>query len=263
MSRLILVYLSLVATFVGATACLAQQADVRGVFLASNPNNGWEYGFIDENGVFVAYNTTFDDGQGIAGWCLDRTPGPLGDITINYSDHPIDRYGVHWDPGQICANTPSPGISVVIRWHAPNDATVKVNATLTSQSPNTSADVSLSSDGQELADGEVGQTSSGSGTDGPHAASVGDGETGGQEEVTRSITTSVDAGDTVDIVITANPDQPSGHVGAVILIGSVNAQGVVTDKAKLGKRMPAKQAMLFGIDQWSNESEFDALLRRG
>ncbi|MCE5314447.1 MAG: hypothetical protein ABFD49_05405 [Armatimonadota bacterium] len=63
-------------------------ANVKSDFLSSNSNaSDWEVGFWD------------DDGQGIAGWCLDNCPGSEVGITMNYTDQPIAGYGVYWEPG--------------------------------------------------------------------------------------------------------------------------------------------------------------------
>ena len=70
--------LLLFAAFIISASAMVVTADVlqqvRADFLSANPNNGWKYGYVDKDGSFVAYNSTFDDGKGIAGWALDYCP---------------------------------------------------------------------------------------------------------------------------------------------------------------------------------------------
>lgn len=239
----------------------AQQPDVRAAFLASNPSNGWEYGFVNEDGDFVAYNSTFDDGNGIAGWCLDKCPGPLGAISINYSDHPIDEYGTHWEPGQICVLPPMNGLSAVIRWHSPGDATVKVDVTLTAENLTATAGMELSSDGQTLAEGQVGDVAND--TNNAHSASVPSSQSTLSDEISRSVVTSVDGGNTIDLVIKSGDEDCPGHIGAAIFISPAGPTVSSFNKASLGKHRPLKQANLFDVESWSSTSAFDALVRRG
>jgi hypothetical protein len=99
-------------------------------FLASNPNNGWTFGFLDKTGAFVAYNTTFKIDETTVGWCLDDMPGVFGDVTMCFSEKPLDKFGIQWETGQLCVN---PGLDcqgVVIRWTAPGPATLNISGRL-------------------------------------------------------------------------------------------------------------------------------------
>lgn len=150
--RLPLMILCVYVLCVGTTAF----ADAKSDFLSSNPNaGGWEVGFLDDDGDFVAYNTTFDDGQGIAGWCINNCPGPKGDVTINYTDRPIDRYGVHWEPGEVCVHTPLRGGGVVVKWTASDSATMAVDTKFTTQAYGVDAKVELWAGETKLLDEKV------------------------------------------------------------------------------------------------------------
>jgi len=67
----------LAALLVTVTPSFAQTSDLKTNFLASNPNNSWEYVFLNDNGEFIRYDTTFEAGDGIVGWALSNTPGFL------------------------------------------------------------------------------------------------------------------------------------------------------------------------------------------
>ena len=98
MARRMLMTLIVVLLLIAISALVVNAGilqSVRDSFCASNPNNGWEYGYVDKGGGFIPYNTTFDDGKGIAGWAYDYSPGPLGDVTINYTDQPIRSIGIY------------------------------------------------------------------------------------------------------------------------------------------------------------------------
>ncbi|MCX6345739.1 MAG: hypothetical protein NT018_11810 [Armatimonadetes bacterium] len=251
-----------------ATASIAQVMDVRARFLASNPNNGWEYGFINEEGSFVAYNTTFDDGQGIAGWTMDNTPGPMGDVTINYTDHPIDRYGVRWEPGQICVNSPMVGRGVVVRWHAPDSACVQIDTVLTAQSSDANANIQLQVDGDPVIEGNIGASAATDLTSNT-APSVSSSRSAASEvesdEFRNSTIVTVENGCEVDFVIASEIGSAPSHLGAVISISSVSPSGVRSSKASVGRKSPVREAGLFGLDKWLRSSSFDiiTLLRRG
>ena len=56
------------------------------------------------DGDFVEYNTPFTVCKGVVGWCLDRCPGPEGDVTLNITDSPIKYNGFTWLPGVLYVN---------------------------------------------------------------------------------------------------------------------------------------------------------------
>ena len=96
-------------------------------FLSSNPNsNGWSFGYLDENGVFVLYNTPFFVSENVAGWCADDCPGLWGDVTINFSNEAFDKFGVSWNSSQLVVNPSLNGREVVVRFESPTSANAKV-----------------------------------------------------------------------------------------------------------------------------------------
>ncbi|MCX6345474.1 MAG: hypothetical protein NT018_10460 [Armatimonadetes bacterium] len=264
MHRLFVVTLAAFAVVLSlATASIAQVMDVRAQFLASNPNNGWEYGFVNEEGSFVAYNTTFDDGQGIAGWTMDNNPGPMGDVTINYTDYPIERYGVRWEPGQICVHSAVVGQGTVIRWHAPDNARVQIDTVLTAQSSDANANIQLQVDGDPITEGNIGTSAANDSTasSGPNVLSA----EPESDEFHNSTIVTVENGCEVDIVVAPEIGSAPSHLGAVISISSVSPSGVRSSKASVGRKSPVREAGLFGLDVWLRSPSFDivTLLRRG
>jgi len=56
------------------------------------------------DGDFVEYNTSFTVCKGVVGWCMDRCPGPEGDVTLNITDSPIKYNDYTWLPGVLYVN---------------------------------------------------------------------------------------------------------------------------------------------------------------
>lgn len=136
-------------------------ADTKSDFLSSNPNtSGWTVGYLDKDNNFVVYNTSFDDGQGIAGWAMDNSPGPKGDVTINYTDQPIDRYGIHWEPGEILVHSPLRGSGVAVKWNATDSAAASVDASFVEHTSGADPNIELWSDETKIYEGIIAGTAS-------------------------------------------------------------------------------------------------------
>ena len=239
--------LSLAACLLSAaSAAFAQDsAALKAEFLSGNPNSdGWEVGFLDDDGNFVAYNSTFDDGRGIAGWAYNSAPGPEGAITINYTDNPIDAYGVHWEPGQVCALSPLHGQGVVMRWTALESTDVQVDTDLTCQMLAASPKIEIKVDGKQLiaesiqsADNSVSTAGlSGKKPNGPH-------------KFIRSAKTAIKKGNKVDLIISPAGDGPTYHMSIFISINPVGSNGVASARTSFGScgsNAVAKKPVLMG-----------------
>jgi len=111
--------------------------------LAANPSGDWSYGFIEKDGRFHLYNSTFDDGNGIKGWVMNANPDIAGNILVNISGSPIDRYGVRWEIGQVAVQPGLGGQKPVLRWTAPANVIVQIAATFSSQCYSTAAKIAV------------------------------------------------------------------------------------------------------------------------
>lgn len=212
--------------FTAMCSCFAQTPDIKSQFLASNPNGDWEYGFLDEDGDFIPYNTTFDDGQGIAGWCLNNTPGPEGDITINYTDKPIDRYGIHWEAGEVSIHTPAHGNGFVLQWTATDSATMSVETKLTAQNDCTGAKAELWAGAVKIADSKLPRAINKSDLTITSAAN-----SGMLEKSTRAL---VKKGDVIKLIVKPGDDMFQSHIGIYIHVNMIDAKGIASAKATLG-----------------------------
>ena len=215
--------------FCAATAGMAQDsATPKSQFLSGNPNsNGWEVGFLDECGNLVAYNSTFDNGKGIAGWALNKAPGPEGAVTINYSDKPVEVYGMHWEPGQICVMSPLHGQGVVLRWTAPEAADVQIDLELVCLTSGVDPQVSVNVDSNQL----IAETSS--------DASVADAlifakNSDGFAQLTRSAKITLRKGSKVDLIISPLDQGRFYHLKTFINVSSVSTTNVAEVKTSLG-----------------------------
>jgi hypothetical protein len=72
-----------------------------------------------QKGYFVEYNTQFTVCDGVIGWCLDKCPGPEGDVTLNITREPITHNGFTWLPGILYANPGFGSKGVAIRFTPP------------------------------------------------------------------------------------------------------------------------------------------------
>jgi hypothetical protein len=118
------------STFVAAQDFSKAKSD----FLSSNPNNGWAFGYLDENDEFNPYNTTFKVSDNVIGWALDGCPGIFGDVTLNFSQEAFEKFGARWEPVQMLINPGCEGNGVVFRWTSPFAGSVQVRSKLTGQS---------------------------------------------------------------------------------------------------------------------------------
>lgn len=227
----VVVILGVVAT-VSATA--DDSTNIKDRFLSSNPNNGWEYGFIDQNGTFIRYNSTFDDGEGIAGWALDHAPGICGDVTINYTGQPIDRYGLHWEPGQICVNTPAMGQGTAVRWHATDQSNIAIDTGLTAQAPGVEASAKVVVDGKPVTSVTIGESSiTGAAQTQAVKSSL---------SVMSSSTAQVVEGSTIDLIISPVDRLTLGHISTSIDINLIGPAGDRLSKTSPNKHEDDKQA---------------------
>jgi hypothetical protein len=229
-TRLLLVALLLFATVAIVPVQAQDPQQVKSQFLASNPSNGWEYGYLDDNGVFITYNTTFNAGDGVVGWALDHTPGPFGDVTMNYTANPIDLYGLHWEPGQICINASQLGKGTVVRWHAPAAESIRIDTDLVAQMRGMKANVKLIVDGRQLGISAI---------DGTTAQTPAD----PLPTLAKSATATISKGSTVDLIVSPGDQVTLGHVSAVITINVIGPNGTVSSKTSpAGTREVENQA---------------------
>ena len=111
-----IVALLLVSLLVFPSICLCQ--DSSNIFAKSSSQ------FVDgkvsvgyfQDGSFVEYNTPFSVCEGVIGWCLDKCPGPEGDVTLNITGAPIKHNGFTWLPGVLYANPGFGSNGVAIRF---------------------------------------------------------------------------------------------------------------------------------------------------
>jgi hypothetical protein len=125
---------------------------------SGNPNGVWDYGWSD--GVFHAYDQT-GVGPEILNWYTAGSPDPHGNINKNVTASPYENWGMYWAPGQtsIMPNYYYPGgtrYDTVLRWTAPRDTTITLDATFTAQNTAAMLDrVAVSLNGKNLFYGKV------------------------------------------------------------------------------------------------------------
>lgn len=210
---------------------------IRDSFCASNPNNGWEYGYIDKEGKYIAYNSTFDDGRGIAGWALDYCPGPLGDATINYTDKAIDRYGVHWEPGEILLHVPIDAQGVVVRWTSTKSDRLKVDAVLKSVSPRIDTSILLQAGNVKLLDRDLKNI-----PPLPDEEQVYDIPNTVPEVINHSSDVTINTGDQVRLLLASSDPRFPGHISVYLKLSSIDESGTVTSKGSIGTNKWVYQA---------------------
>ncbi len=108
--------LMLICLLVIPTACLcATSSD-----LVTPSNCLFQDGTVSigylRNGTFVDYNTQFAVREGVVGWCMDKAPGPEGDVTINITKAPISRGGAVWQPGVLYVSPGDESKAVAVRF---------------------------------------------------------------------------------------------------------------------------------------------------
>lgn len=213
-------------------SAFAQDAvQARADFLASNPNNGWTFGCLDKDGNFIAYNTTFKVDENIVGWCLNGTPGILGDVTINFSENAIEKFGIKWEPGQICINPGFGCQGVVIRWSAPASGSLKISGkckALIQAGGKTSVQISKNTsvfDRDEIAGEGFIEPVKEMTADNTEVLSAATSNLPFSSELSGNIT--VVKGDNIDFVFTKESELGS-HVGIDLQITSATSSGTVS-----------------------------------
>jgi hypothetical protein len=220
------------------SAAVFVSADVKSDFLSSNPNeSGWTVGYLDKENNFVAYNSTFDDGNGIAGWTMDRTPGPRGDVTINYTDQPIDRYGIHWEPGEIIVHSPLIGSGVVVEWNASGSEASSVDMSIAEHTPGAEANIELWSDETKLYDGTVTDITSTDTTSSVSSTSSVDDVLEKTWSLTPNYSSKVKL-----IILPSEGKIVSHHLGVFLKVNLKSADKVSSASAKFGRHLPTLQA---------------------
>ena len=214
------VLLSLAAILLAATPASAQDWEaLRSTFLTNNPNGEWTCGFLNADNEFVPFNTTFDDGAGVTGWCLNMCPGLHGDVTVNFGEKPIDRYGIRWESGQMCVNPGTSGLGTVIRWTAPADASIRIGANMTGQTI---------SGGGAVFTVVHNETSK---FDHPVDGFAGKGEellerNGSDPEASCLLSATVKSGDTVDFIVTKKDDVTFNLIGFDAVVEITSAEDI-------------------------------------
>lgn len=196
-----------------AVPAMAEIWDFKSQFsLKNNPNGDWSYGYIDKEGQFRLFNSTFTDGKSISGWALEGNPGAAGDITVNLKPEALDAYCTVWEVGQVLIHPPLGGGIAIVRWTSPVDGEIKIETNLTAQAYSTVADVKLVGNHHYLL-----EKKSLDGFKGKGEKSAG--RRGTSPEQTGSIVVSVVKGDTIDIGVSTSDDHlSSAQVGLDVKI---------------------------------------------
>lgn len=197
--RLAVIGLNVVLALQSAPAWSQTWGESRVQFVAANPNGDWTFGFINEEGTFVPFNTTFKVGESVAGWCLDSCPGILGHVTVNFSPQAVEDFGVRWEPCQLCVSPWIQGKGVVIRWTSPSATSVRIEATASGRSViGGKAALRVLRDKSQIFNNSI-DGFAGRGQD--H-----EGRRGQQPETSCAVETTVTKGSTVDFVV-AKPEE--------------------------------------------------------
>lgn len=180
----------------------------------NNPNNAWTYGYLDKEGNFTEYNSSFSLGDGIVGWAMNDDPDSSGNITVNTSSKMVEKFGIVWEPNQMCLHPGLFGCKAVLRWTSPVSGSVSINISVAGKSKHGApANIEIKHKSESVANGAV-KGFAGSGTSKC-------GRFGDMPEISFSPTFSVNKGDTVDIVVSGTKTGVTGHiaVNAVISAG--------------------------------------------
>ncbi|MCE5323070.1 hypothetical protein LLG46_07120 [bacterium] len=184
--------------------------------LDKNPNGVWTYGYLDKDGCFAPYNSIFNLGDGIVGWAMNDDPDFAGNVTINTSAKTVEKFGIVWEPGQICLHPGLFGCKVVFRWTSPVSGTISLNANIAGQSKHGApANVEIKYKDESVTEAVV-----------EGFAGVGEyksGRFGDEPEQDFSSAIYVNKGETIDIVVS---DTQIGVVGHI----AINAAIIVTEK---------------------------------
>ncbi|MCE5324302.1 hypothetical protein LLG46_13455 [bacterium] len=213
-------------------------ADTKSDFLSSNPNiSGWTVGYLDNDQTFAAYNTTFDDGYGIAGWAMNNSPGPKGDVTINYTDQPIDRYGIHWEPGEILVHSPLSSGGVAIKWNATDSAAASVDASFVEHISGASPNIELWSDDTKIYEWVI----AGTATQNTISSTSSVSGIGDVLEKSWSLTPNY-ASEITLVVLPSKGNIASYHLGVFLKVNLKSADVVSSASVNYGCRLPVVQA---------------------
>ncbi|MCE5324051.1 hypothetical protein LLG46_12150 [bacterium] len=179
--------------------------------LDKNPNGAWVYGCLDKENQFVPYDSTFDLGDGIIGWCMNDDPDSSGNITINISDKTVVKHGVSWEPGQICLHPGLFGCKAVLRWTSPVTASLNMRIGIGAKSKNGApTNIEILQRGNRLSQtamcGFAGISRNKSG------------RFGANPEISYQPSVLVKKGDTVDIVVSDTGKSVTGHVALSLSI---------------------------------------------
>lgn len=212
-SKIIVVLVLIAITAALAMPAVADGWDFKSQFsLKGNPNGDWSYGYIDKEGQFKLFSSTFTDGKSIAGWALEGNPSAAGDITVNLSDKQLDAYCTVWETGQVLIHPPLGGGITIVRWTSPVDAEIRIDTNLTAQAYSTVADVKLVGNYNYLLEKKSIEGFKGKGEKST-------GRTGKSPEGNGSIVVNVAKGDTIDIGISTSDDHlSSAQIGLEIRI---------------------------------------------
>lgn len=227
MRKLVLLFLSLAIVAGVASVSFAETWDLKGDFSSTNPNGEWTYGVYLED----AYNSSL--GSFIA-WSTYRTwggsvdyygnEGDLAAGVIFHNTSPESVDGATWlKPGDVIPYAAALGweYDPVVRWTAPANMTVSIDALFTGQCNGTS-DVHILLNG-DMTDGPAWGDPTFTGThlvDGEINGNYGYPEysipvTGTVQSVAYNGVISVSAGDTIDFVTGYGSDHSSSD-GAMI-----------------------------------------------
>ncbi|MHB1456872.1 MAG: hypothetical protein ACYC0V_08170 [Armatimonadota bacterium] len=252
MTRLIRFAFTVVLIFAVAAVALAatDSANAKADFLASNPNREWTFGFLDRDGKFIAYNTTFKVDDDTVGWCLDSMPGIFGDITMSFHDTLVEKFGIRWEPGQLCVN---PGLdcqAVVVRWTAPTAGAIRVGGRLKSLTKGgRKTSISVLKNGTELTRNEIaGDGSEERSSDlieRQRSAAAPLPTTDAPSSADLSTDVTVSKGTTIDLIFAKESDLGGSHVGVDLTIEASGSGGKVS--YNLNPKLPTIQQVADAI----------------
>lgn len=191
-----------------------------GFSLDNNPTGHWSLGYIDDSAGFTLYNTRFEPGGGIVGWCGDHHPDRFGNVTINPTSQPVDAFGMRWEPGQVIVH---PGMGLyraVIRFVSPVSARIRLSIGFTGQAAGGNpASVAITVNGQGQFSGKmrgfVGRGASREARSGDHP----------EESFIRTIT--IARGDRIDFIVSGDGSDFPGPAGIDILASVTQLSGDV------------------------------------
>lgn len=235
-----LVALFAVLLFVGVCMPLGAQTWDNAVQFSSenNPNGPWTYGYLDEKNNFKLYNSTIKAGEGISGWALDSDPDAAGNVTVNTTNEPIERFGIRWEPGQVLIHPGLGTYRAVIRWTSPVSAKINLRAFFKGQSKaGAPANIEIRKNGTTIYTGT---------TQGFTGQEQGDGRIGSHPDDSFSELISVRPGDVIDLMADAKKMQSIGHVSVDVSLPVSKSQGA------------SISGLEFAPEMWSPDKRFES-----